>query len=593
MSKSERELFESLIDEIIEKKPSKKELNNLKTKYAKKYSVKKIIKNTQILAHCPSDKRDELVKILNIKPVREISGVTVVALFAKPHKCPHGKCIYCPGGIGSEFGDTPQSYTGAEPAALRAIRNNYDPYFQVFNRLEHYCINGHVPDKIELIFMGGTFPSMDREYREEFVYYTYKAINDFADEFVRVGKNGVKSVDYDKFNKFILIKEDLNSESRMLKIHSRINELKGEIGDFKTEIKKNETGGLRSIGLTIETKPDWAKKEHLNELLEYGCTRLEIGVQSLDDDVLKKINRGHSISDTIECFQVAKDMCFKINAHMMLGLYGSNIEKDKKSLVGLFSDSKFRPDMLKIYPCLVVKGTPLFKLFEKGEFAPVDTKSAAKVIAEAFGEFPRYVRVMRVQRDIPTPNILGGVVHSNLRQYVDKEMTEKGIFSKDIRAREIGFANGLVKNDFKINVEEYESSSGTDAVTLENSTSTRSVSVLPKAGTDYFIDVVNDDDLMIGFIRLRFPSEYGLRSEIVPGTALIRELHVYGAMTNVGEEGVAHQHKGWGKKLLLKAEKIAREKGYSKMAIISGVGVREYYEKQGYKLEGVYMVKEL
>jgi len=307
----------------------------------------------------------------------------------------------------------------------------------------------------------------------------------------------------------------------------------------------------------------------------YGCTRLEIGVQSLDDNVLRKVNRGHGIAETISCFQVAKDMCFKINAHMMLGLPASTIEGDNGSLIGIFDDSRFRPDMLKIYPCLVVRGTPLFRLFEKGEFKPIETARAAEVIGDAFGHFSAFtVRVMRVQRDIPTPNISGGVVNSNLRQFVDKYMLENNIESNDIRAREIGFreASGLKSSGkFEIKVEEYVGSSG----------------------KEFFIDAVDNNDSMIGFIRLRFPSKVGFRSEIVEGTALIRELHVYGSMTSVGSSGSAHQHKGWGKRLLSKAEEIARKAGFKKMAIISGVGVREYYGKQGYNLEGVYMVKNL
>ena len=577
---NEQEFYKHLIDEIIKTNPTAKQLNLLKIRFSKEFKFDGIVKNSQIIANASSSKRADVIKILNVKPVRELSGVSVVALFAKPHNCPHGRCIYCPGGIGSEFGDTPQSYTGSEPAALRAIRNDYDAYFQVFNRLEHYVINGHFPDKIELIFMGGTFPSMDKNYRDWFVNFVYKAINDFGDEFVIVNSKGKKQINYEKFNEFFIVKEDLNSKRREVEIYRKVDLLKNEnVKDYKYEISRNETGVLRSIGLTVETKPDWAMEEHLNEVLKYGCTRLEIGVQTLRDDILKKVNRGHGIAETIKCFQVAKDMCFKINAHMMVGLPGSDLKSDEKDLKDLFSDSRFRPDMLKIYPCLVVKGTPLFRLFEKGEFTPIETKAAAKVIAKGFESFPRYVRVMRVQRDIPTQNISGGVVNSNLRQYVEKEMTENGIVSSDIREREIGLkslniygkAKEKIDTNFEIKVEEYESS----------------------GGRDFFIDVVNANDVLIGFIRLRFISKDGFRDEINEKTALIRELHIYGVQTPVGQKGKSLQHKGWGKKLLDKAEEIAKKNGFEKMAIISGVGVREYYRKYGYELEGAYMTKFL
>ena len=345
--------------------------------------------------------------------------------------------------------------------------------------------------------------------------------------------------------------------------------------DLEQEIKRNEKANIRSIGLTIETKPDWALEKHCNEMLRYGCTRFEVGVQTLNDDCLKKTNRGHSLEETRKSFQVMKDMCLKINAHMMLGLPASTLEIDEKSLTDLFNLPDYRPDMLKIYPTLVVKGTPLYNMWKNKMFTPIDTQGAAKIIARAYEQFPRYVRVMRVQRDIPTTVVNEGIQNSNLRQFVEEEMKQNKTQSKDIRAREIGLRQiqGYKPGKFHINVEEFESS----------------------RGIDFFIDVVDTQDTMIGFIRLRFPSVYGLREEIVEGTALIRDPHIYGETIPVGGDTKVSksQHKGWGKKLLLKAEEIAKEKGYTKMAIISGVGVREYYRKTGYELEGPYMTKNL
>ena len=226
---SEQEFFKELTQEVANNNiSSEKKLNNLKISLAKKYKLKRIIKDAEIIANSSPQIRNKIISLLNIKPTRLASGVTVVALFAKPHKCPHGKCIYCPGGPKSEFGDTPQSYTGAEPAALRAIRNNYDPYKQIFNRLEHYVANGHFPDKLELIFMGGTFPSLDKKYKDEFVYYTYKAINDFAQEFVIIDKNQNKTINYDKFNDFFETQKDFQDKQREKNILKKVTKLKNK-----------------------------------------------------------------------------------------------------------------------------------------------------------------------------------------------------------------------------------------------------------------------------------------------------------------------------------------------------------------------------
>jgi elongator complex protein 3 len=356
---------------------------------------------------------------------------------------------------------------------------------------------------------------------------------------------------------------------------SKLLDLKNKgVSNLDRELKRNETAMIRCIGLTIETKPDWAKEEHCREMLRYGCTRLEIGVQTLTDEVLKIVNRGHSIKDTIEAFQVSKDMCFKINAHMMIGLPGSSFKQDEENLKDLFRLKEFRPDMLKIYPCLVIRGTPLYNYYQKGHFKPISTDEAAKIIARAFASFPRYVRVMRVQRDIPTTIVEeGGIDKSNLRQLVDEEMIKMNVESKDIRSREIGFRElaGYKIGKLEINIEEYEASSG----------------------KEFFIDVIDENDTLLGFIRLRFPSKDGYMKEINMKTALIRELHIYGQTVPVGETGDSVQHRGWGKKLVEVAEFIAMDNGYEKMAIISGIGVREYYKKLGYKLEGPYMCKKL
>ena len=347
------------------------------------------------------------------------------------------------------------------------------------------------------------------------------------------------------------------------------NEIKYS-NSYNYEIKRNELSNLRVIGLTIETKPDWCLEPHINEALDYGCTRFEIGVQTLNENCLKKTNRGHTLEETKKSFQVAKDMCFKINAHMMLGLPASNLEIDEKGLNDIFLKEDYRPDMIKIYPCLVNIGTPLYKMYELGLFKPIDTKKAAEIIGRCYKNFPRYTRVMRVQRDIPTDVIISGVQNSNLRQFVDDEMKKNNVKSKDIRAREIGL-NKVYDDNFFIKTQKYNASKG----------------------VEYFLDASNNEDILVGFIRLRLPFQTGLRKEIDSKTALIRELHIYGQTIPVGQTSLKSQHKGWGSKLVFECEKIAKENGYKKIAIISGVGVREYYKKLGYVLKGSYMIKKL
>ncbi|MFW5705262.1 MAG: tRNA uridine(34) 5-carboxymethylaminomethyl modification radical SAM/GNAT enzyme Elp3 [Nanoarchaeota archaeon] len=572
MTQKRKVFFDELIDTILDlEKPTEVQINNLKIEFAKKHKVEGIVKNPEIIANSSEEKREELIKKLNIKPIRELSGVTVVALFSKPHKCPHGKCIYCPGGVGSPFGDTPQSYTGQEPAAMRAKRNEYDPYMQIFNRLEHYCINGHKPDKIEMIFMGGTFPSLDKEYKDDFVMNSYKAINDFGDIFIKDdGK-----IDYDKLYEFFELEKKLNDETKAKNVREKVLELKTKnITDYKSEIKRNETAKLRCIGLTIETKPDWCLEKQLKEMLDFGTTRIELGVQTLNDENLKKTNRGHTLEETKLAFKTAKDMCFKINAHMMLGLPFSKEEEDIENIKQLFEDENYKPDMIKFYPCLLTIGTPLFELFKRGQFKPITTQKASEIIAKSFKYIPRWTRVMRVQRDIPTTLLQGdGINRSNLRQLVELEMKDRSIESKDIRAREVGIRSldGEKAGNFDIKVTEYNSS----------------------GGKEFFIESCDENDSLIGFVRLRFPSQEGLLDEISIKTALIRELHVYGNTIPVGDESKHYQHKGWGRNLMEKAEEIALKNGYEKITIISGIGVREYYKKLGYKLEKHFMCKNL
>jgi len=302
-------------------------------------------------------------------------------------------------------------------------------------------------------------------------------------------------------------------------------------------------------------------------MLEYGTTRVELGIQTVYEDALKKTNRGHTVKDSINSIRILKDLGFKLNFHMMPGMPGVNKKKDLESLRQIFEDEDYKPDMLKIYPTLVMPGTPLKIQYDKGLFKPLTTQEAAEMIVETKKIIPRYCRIMRIQRDIPTNVTEAGVDRTNLRQYVEKLQKEKGVICNCIRCREIKMQ--IIKGTPKLEIIEYDAS----------------------CGKEFFISFKDDNDKLLGFCRLRFVSQ-SLREEITGNSAIIRELHVYGAAIGLKEEGKV-QHKGLGKKLMAKAEEIAIEHKKDKMLVISGVGVKEYYRKLGYVDDGVYVSKEL
>ncbi len=556
---------------LNEKTLSKKELAQLKHELCIKHKVKEIPTDIEVLLSLKDT--SALKTSLKTKPRRSGSGVAVIAVMAPPKGCPHGKCTFCPGGPGSYFGTVPQSYTGKEPSTLRAARNNYDPYFVVMNRLEQYIVMGHTPEKVELIIQGGTFPALNRTFQEEFIAYIYKAMNDFSEIFYH---NTV--FDFEKFKEFFELPGDVRSVERSQHIHQKFKEMKemngikgiGGSADLETEKKRNENAQIRCVGLCVETKPDWGFLEQGNHMLTLGVTRVEVGIQSTFDLPLKITDRGHDLNDTIRSLQELKDLGFKITAHYMPGLPGiASKEQDLDGMKALFSNPDFRPDMLKIYPCMVFPGTKLYAEWQAGTFTPLSTEDAAEIIAEFKQFVPKYCRIMRIQRDIPSYQVAGGVQKTNLRQYVEKIQKERGIVCNCIRCREPDPNKPLQEiGTPEIIVAEYEAN----------------------GGKEFFISVENKDHIL-GFCRLRFPAKI-LRSEITGTSALIRELHVYGEAAALGK-GASVQHKGLGKRLMEKAEDIARIYNKNKMVVISGVGVRGYYLKLGYVLEGPYMVKML
>ena len=340
--------------------------------------------------------------------------------------------------------------------------------------------------------------------------------------------------------------------------------------------KENETSFIRCVGLTIETKSDFGKLYHGNLMLELGCTRVELGIQSIYEHVLEATNRGNTVADNIESIRILKDLGFKINCHYMPGLPLTTKEMDLFGLRQLFENPDYRPDMLKIYPCMVMGGTKLYEEWKAGKFTPLTTNEAAEIIAEAKPYVPKWCRIVRIQRDIPTYVTSSGVDRTNLRQYVKKLCIEKNIKCRCIRCREVGFNQFKNKNidikNIEIKITEYDASHG----------------------TEFFIAAEDSkNDLLFGYCRLRFPSQF-LRQEITKKSALIRELHVYSPAVQIGKKSEdSFQHKGIGKKLMAKAEEILKQNGKDKIIVLSGIGARKYFAKLGYELEGVYMVKRL
>jgi len=511
--------FEELVQAIVLGEVSTRDdLLRLKSRLCKKHKLARVPANYEVLERVPEEYRDVVEPMLKNKPVRTLSGVAPVAVMTSPFDCPHGRCTYCPGGVAN---NTPQSYTGREPAALRASMYEYDPFKQTKSRLAQLRAIGHHTDKVDLIIMGGTFTSRPKEYQDWFVKRCFDGMN--------------------------------GSESP----------------DLESAQVANETADARCVGLTVETRPDWLGREQVEHSMVLGATKVELGVQILDDAVLDGVRRGHHVKEVTDATKRAKDAGLKVAYHMMPGLPGSSKSKDLESFRTMIGDERFRPDMLKIYPTLVVKGTDLYQRWTEGAYSPMSLEDTVDLLAEVKKMIPPWMRILRIQRDIPVQLIEAGVRKSHLRELVKAELQKRGDSCRCIRCREVGRAPASKKSS------------------LAPEATLRELEYRASGGTEKFISYeISSSDSLIGYARLRIPG--GSR----PRAAIVRELHVYGEMVPISDEaGTRWQHRGFGEKLLRECEEAAIEHGIPELLITSGVGARNYYRRLGYERKGAYVAK--
>ncbi|MCW3991800.1 MAG: tRNA uridine(34) 5-carboxymethylaminomethyl modification radical SAM/GNAT enzyme Elp3 [Candidatus Bathyarchaeota archaeon] len=507
--------------------PGREDVNRVKVDVCRERGLQRIPGNAEVIGVLEPGEAERLLPILTRKETRAASGVTVVAVMTEPRPCPHGRCAYCPGGPSE---GVPQSYTGHEPASMRGAQNQYDPFRQVSSRIRQLKAIGHRVDKVDLIIMGGTFPAAPLDYQEGFVKGCLDALTGRQTPSLAEAKGLAESSD------------------------------------------------IRNVGITVETRPDCVGADDVDGMLELGVTRVELGVQNVHDDIYELVERGHTVRDVADATRLLKDSGLKVCYHMRPGLPGSIPERDLEGFDAIFSDPRFRPDMIKIYPTLVIKGTKLHRWWREGRYTPLSTEEASELVARAKEMVPPWVRIMRIQRDIPRPLIEAGVDRSNLRQLARERLRERGGRCRCIRCREVSHRarEGTEPDPSKLGFVRrvYEASEG-----VEN-----------------FISVEDEEaDVLVGFLRLRIPSEEAHRPEVEASSALVRELHVYGRMVSVGARpSGAWQHRGWGGALMSEAERVASEEyDARRLVVMSALGAKRYFDRLDYRRDGVYMSRRL
>lgn len=517
--------IDAQINEFIQKAlksdlKNEKDVMDFKKSFAKKHQKATLANYNIVKTYLALVKKGEIkenpefLSLFRKRKIRSLAGVSVITVLTKPYYCP-GKCIFCP-----TEKDMPKSYLSNEPGAMRAVLNDFDPFRQVSTRLKSLQNQGHPTDKIELIVLGGTFSAYPKIYQGSFIRNCFNALNGT------------------KFRKL----EDAQ--------------------------KCNETAEHRCVALSLETRPDHITRQELKHFRKLGCTKLQIGIQSVYDDVLKLNKRGETVIQGKKALQIARDAGFKCSIHIMPGLPGSTPERDLAMMKQLFDDPSYKPDFLKLYPCTVVPFSELEKWWKKGKYTPYDDKTLLKLIIESKKLVPEYCRIDRLIRDIPGESILAGNMDTNLRQLIQNK-TKKSI-CRCIRCREIR-NQPVNKENIIYNEQKFEAN----------------------GGQEFFLTYEDKkEDKLLSLLRLRFPAEYFVKE--LKNSAIVREIHTYGFQIKIGKKSrEATQHLGLGQKLLKKAEKISKQAGFRKISVIASIGTREYYRKWGYRLEGTYMTKNL
>jgi elongator complex protein 3 len=470
-----------------------------------------------------------LLERIRMKPMRTLSGVTTVTVLTKPYPCP-GKCIFCPTDV-----RMPKSYLPDEPGAMRGLEHQFDPYAQVRSRIEQLESVGHPTDKIELLILGGTWSSYRRDYQEWFIKRCFDAMND-------------------------------NASTSTLTAEEKVAD-----GELSRVQSFNETTHHRNVGLVIETRPDEITPRELQWLRHLGVTKVQMGAQSLDDHILNINKRGHDVACTRRATALLRAAGFKIVLHWMPNLLGATPESDREDFARLWDD--FCPDEIKIYPNQLLANAELYEYWQRGEFKPYTTQELIDLIADIKPTIPRYCRVNRIIRDIPSTNVVEGNRRTSLRQDVHDEMRRRGTRCECVRCREV---RGKSVHPERLKLEDRVYQAG--------------------SAEEHFLSYVTPDDKLAGFIRLSLPGNDSPETGIpdLDSAALIREVHVYGQSLPVGaEKQGAAQHTGLGTRLLKEAELIAKGRGFQRMAVISAVGTRGYYLERGFERGELYLTKIL
>ncbi len=546
----------------------------------------------------------KVTQLLQVKPRRTASGVATITVMTKPWKC-SSNCLYCPNDL-----RMPKSYLSDEPVCQRAERNYFDPYLQVAARLRALTRMGHVTDKVELIVLGGTWSDYPKAYQIWFIKELFRALNevkmsDAGSLQKHDDESAHKRIEFYRSCGLSNAKEDAQAfvkSAQELVDSQKLNynkawdllyandpvwkavsaEQTATFEELEHEHAINERADHRVVGLVIETRPDTISIQNLALLRHLGCTKIQMGIQSVNADILKQNKRTISIETIKESFSLLRIFGFKIHAHFMVNLFGSTREKDKQDYLEFSTNKAYLPDEVKLYPCVLVEGTKLCDCYTNGTWRPYTHEELLDVLTFDTLNTPPFTRISRMIRDISAHDIVAGNKKANLRQLVENRLSEQNADVTEIRYREIS-----------------TSSTDRDKLSLE------AVEYETAMSTEYFLQWVTPEKKIAGFLRLSLPSQEYIRSCIEQSTAdekvfpiqeneaMIREVHVYGTVAGLHKTGKGAQHLGLGKQLIKTAASIAEEHGYSKLNVISSVGTREYYRKQGFVDNGLYQQMEL